>query len=672
MFLEKDGEELRENRCVITSEKSFLERFADSGFKTKWSGFWIPPFKFMDYYAYKVNGNWLSHENVDNFTIQPRMGLWDHETSGLSVREYVFLLKNSFVSVLELKNTSDDKKAVSMCMEPAMDFRPNNEDISNAKYDVDFSEPRASVKITDRNSDLSGMIGKAKSGKGKVEWEEEDRYREHYPQERQMCYIPGTYRIKMEMNPGESVQVPFVFTFSKEGDPREEFDKLMSSWDDFLIQKTEETSQVIQGEIETPNEKLNEAFKWSKLSLNDLIFSYDKDYLFAGLPWFQSEWGRDSLWSLLGFLDMGDFDFVRDQLRTLFENKEKRIPNKISPEGDSVYNGADTNPLFLIVADRYEKFTGKKLFKGEDLDVRDAFESLDIKGKKASHSPEETWMDTLERGSSSLDVQSLWLEAAKVYNHRVYQDLEEGLAKFWNEDKEFMYDFFDGEVPIDAKTINCAVPLMFGQIEESKAINLLEVIGGEFTTQQGVRTRSCLEEDYSPELYHKGSVWYLTTLWSACANLKYERIKEGLSLLEKTAEDIYRHQLGGISECVNAENGELLGCTNQAWSEALFIHAVDTYLFGIRPNLKEKKLSIDPNLPEDWERATRTQKNIGSNTFDLKIERDEDKFRVAINFEEEPKIRLEVPDKYEAKVNSKRIDKARLQKQNVVEIKEKR
>jgi hypothetical protein len=58
-------ENLHEKNGVISNLHGFLNRHLDTGFKTKWSGYWVPPYKFLDYYAFKVNGIWLDSDTLE-------------------------------------------------------------------------------------------------------------------------------------------------------------------------------------------------------------------------------------------------------------------------------------------------------------------------------------------------------------------------------------------------------------------------------------------------------------------------------------------------------------------------------------------------------------------------------------------------------------------------------
>jgi len=659
-------EGLKGKKSIITSDQAFILRYADSGFKSKWSGFWVPPLKVMDYFAYKINGEWLSPSNVSKFQLKPELGIWNYRLSNLEVKEHLIVVNKGFISILDIKNCTDDKKAVSICLESALDFRPRSEDVVDVNYQTTFSAVRSAVKVIDKDSDLCAMFGRAKGSEGQAEWRPEGQYKEHFPGKKQICYLPGTYKVGVKLEAGESLQVPFVFSFSQEGDVRDNFDSLLNCWSGLLADKQAGTSY--DNQLNTPSETLNQAFKWCQVSLNDLKFSVaGSDRLFAGLPWFQADWGRDSLWSLLGLIDLGQFNFVERYLQRLAQRREGRIPNRIDLQGGANYSGSDSDPLFLIALDYYQQVSGKEEFlSGNQIEA--CFNSLSLDNDLVQHEPQATWMDTLERGQSAIEIQALWLEAARRYDRDCKKSLEKGLDRYWDPDNNYFFDSFVDRSPLAVKTINAAVPLFFGQIDQNRAKKALRVIGGEFTTNYGVRTLSYLEDNYNPQAYHEGACWFLVTLWAAAANLKYGRTKEGVSLLSKAAKDIYRGQLGGISECLNSKTGEMIGCSSQAWSEALFLHVIDRFLLGIKPKLDSNELIIKPQLPSSWDNVERRQKKIGGYVFDLSLSRQQQQVSLQLDFDQEPEMKLKVPTDKKVKINGEVTEEANLQQENTVEL----
>jgi glycogen debranching enzyme len=104
-------------------------------------------------------------------------------------------------------------------------------------------------------------------------------------------------------------------------------------------------------------------------------------------------------------------------------------------------------------------------------------------------------------------------------------------------------------------------------------------------------------------------------MWAAAANLEYGRETQGRNLLEKMTQFIDRNQPGALPEVVNAETGELMGCSEQAWSAGLYVHVVDSYLLGI--DVREDKVVIDP--ASDFT-GKRLGKRVGDEELDIEFE----------------------------------------------------
>jgi hypothetical protein len=96
--------------------------------------------------------------------------------------------------------------------------------------------------------------------------------------------------------------------------------------------------------------------------------------------------------------------------------------------------------------------------------------------------------------------------------------------------------------------------------------------------------------------------------------------------------------LGGSAEVLHADTGELLGCGMQAWSSAMFITAIDEFLFGISP--KMNILEVRPNLPDEWEYMERFGKRIRNRTMDFMMRRDHSRLTLNLNFDSAPMLRM--------------------------------
>lgn len=583
------NQNLSGRKGVISNLDSLLNRHLDTGFKTKWSGLWSPPYKYLDYFSIRVNGIWLGPDTVDAVDYGEEMVFY-HRTDSLRIKERIKApptLPGIEVEV-EIENRMEKVKAVHLAIELGVDIRHMSQDVAEQDYKVEKGPERISFSRkgkklmfkSDRDFKING----------------EKFMKDHYPDERQRCLVPGKISFREELEDKETFKMEITTSEGSLGG-LQEIDQDLKS-DEF-------------GRI----------FEYSIDSMKNLVYEKDEIGIIAGHPWFQSFWARDTFWSLLGLIDAGYFELSEDILTGF---AEKGLPGRMAPEGDEVdeVSRSDTAPLFIIAAEKLERHfrTNEKIEEAK----KTALSSLEMEDGLVQHSEEGTWMDTLER-DNAVDIQALWLEATKKEDQDISEELEEGLKKFSEDD--YMKDNLEN----DFRSINPAVPLMLGQVEEADAERFLETMNSEFSSRYGARTRSMLDEGYNSSGYHTGSSWGLTTGWAAAANLRYGNFKQGKNLLEKFKKFVDRNQPGALPEVVDSENGELLGCSEQAWSAGLLVHVIDTYLLGIK--VREDKVVVDPTGEITMKR---TGKKVRDEKLDLKFE--EGKVEIMNN----PEIEVEV------------------------------
>lgn len=569
-------ENLSDRKGVISNLHGFLNRHLDGGFKSKWSGYWTPPYKYMDYFSFKVNGIWLDQETLQGVEYGDKI-VYYHETGSLAVEEHIKTPDKvpGLEVELKIRNKGRDRKAVQTVLETGVDIRKKDEDVPDRDYSL--KEKGNRLKITSQNKKL--VI----RSEDRFEREGEAFEKEHYPGERQKCLVPGKIVFRKEVPPETRETVNLEFLTSE------------ASF------KTLERQ-----EQELRNQELGRTFNYSIESMENLIYDREGTGVIAGHPWFQEYWARDSFWTVLGLVDAGHFELAEDILENYAEKDLNSLIDLETGEGDDMER-ADTLPLFMIAVDKLRRHhqISEELEEAVEGLMEEA--TLD-EGGIVQHGDQATWMDTLER-SPAIDIQSLWLEAADISEERE-EILAEGLQEF--EEKGYMRDYLGSEAP---ETINPAVPLMLGHVNESKAEKYLEKINGEFSSMYGARTRSVTDPGYEGDGYHNGSAWGLTTMWAAAANLEYGQEKQGRNFLEKMTQFIDRNQPGALPEVVDAETGQLLGCSEQAWSAGLFVHVVDSYLLGI--DVREDKVIIDPASNFTGKRLG---KRIGDQVLDLEFE----------------------------------------------------
>lgn len=668
---DETGNELSAKSYVLSGHKAFLHRYADTGFRTKWCGLWCPPLKFFEYFAFRINGEWLSPENTEKIALEN--GIASHEFSlksgcQLAVSETVFVPKNhsAVISVIRIKNTSGQKKSVAIDLEAAVNIRSKEENVHNRLYDPSFSPPRRAVFVKSR---ISGSAASAAPGSpeafaayGICNFEKKvfagfkktQEYKEHSPGgELQRCFIPGIYSVSFDLDSGEETAVPFAFAGSFKGmEPLLcDYDFCFNGAEKLLLQKRIE-KKFDASEINTPDAEISAAYSWCCESVNCLLHKSDFGIgLFAGYPWFLEFWGRDTFLSLLGLIDMGEFSKAKEILKTLALFQKRRMPCFVKLNRDCMYHGADVDALFLIALDYYVEMSGDFLFEAEmEKNIAKSVDSLELVDYLVLHKGEETWMDSILRPGAAIEIQSLWIEALKNRESAISKKMREKLiSEFWNGESSYFNDTA-GEIHSEKKAPNALFPLFLKQTDGGIAQRALETAKGELLCSSGVRTLSAKDKSYSPRKYHEGASWGFINAVAAGAFMNYGKSKEALSCLKPMACDVSKNILGGMFECADSDTGELLGCGMQLWSSALFIHVFDRCFFGIRHHAQSKTLVLEPKLPEEWDFLERKNKKIGGDIFDFSIKKTFAGQEIAINFKVAPKrikrISLRMPKEF--------------------------
>ena len=191
------------------------------------------------------------------------------------------------------------------------------------------------------------------------------------------------------------------------------------------------------------------ALLWMRLTADQLVMKQMGTGIYAGLPWFNDYWGRDTFISITGTLFVtGQYDVAADVFRSFAALQDTdpqsktygRIPNRARPDGVQ-YNTADGTPRFIITLASLIERTGNFVL-AEDMwpAVKRAItgllsHDLDDSGL-VTHGDADTWMDAKEkgvrafspRGNRAIDIQALWIEAleAAIILMIVTKDVEFG------------------------------------------------------------------------------------------------------------------------------------------------------------------------------------------------------------------------------------------------------
>ena len=178
------------------------------------------------------------------------------------------------------------------------------------------------------------------------------------------------------------------------------------------------------------------------------------------------------------------------------------------------------------------------------------------------------------------------------------------------------------------ETVLPAVPLLFHLADADKARPVLQQLASnQFSTNWGTRI---IREDspfFKPSGYHYGSVWPLFTGWTSLAEYAYGNFEQGFTHLMGNL-GIYKHWgLGFVEEVMNGSVYEPSGvCAHQCWSETMVLEPAIEGMLGLKVNMQENKISLDPHFPANWDSATIRNIRMGEAFFDFHMQKGKESY----------------------------------------------
>jgi len=573
--------ELDSYSYFLANDVAHFHRYCDGGFKTKWCGFWVYDQKFLDYFAFKVNGKWLPlpyrvEYNGDKSTFY-------YMDRDLELKETISLENHSLVIQL------DANKKMDIEMEIGVNIRDISENYHERSYKIFKTKPLR----------ISSEVGTVSIDSKNLFFEEEQYYKKHQGDQR--CFIPG--RI---LTSGESIDIK------------------ISGFLRSPVKNRPLKYKMEKGIVQSNNNELKEGFEWCCKDLKMAWKSLEKFGGFvAGYPYFLQFWGRDSLWILPAVVDSGDFEKARATLNMfLYKSKEGIIDQMIDLKGQTHFKALDTNALWILAMNHYIKWSKDREFlKKNKAMIKEVIDVI----KKDLEEPSKgfTWMDTIERPEAveiyALNVKAL--EEAKslhltTANIKSLKDDFEN--KYWDKSENYYRDNLEN----DSITSNPLVAVMLGIAEKKEEV--LERIRKEFINR-GVRCRSPLDREYDPAGYHKGMVWGLTTGWASCCEFAFGNPNIGWSYLSFLIQDLKHNCIGAINEAWNGETLQPNSGLFQTWSSAFVIRAIDEFMLGFDVN---KKIIAKPRIPSSVEYVLR-KKRYGDKWLTITISK-ENQYKIQI------------------------------------------
>jgi len=428
--------------------------------------------------------------------------------------------------------------------------------------------------------------------------------------------------------------------------------------------------------------ELDQALGWITLTMDQLITEQQGKGIYAGLPWFNEYWGRDMFIAMPGAtLVTGQFDYTKEILKDFAKLQDTdttsvtcgRIPNRANLE-NILYNTTDGTPRYVIEAEELLNYSGDKSFLNDIypsvvLSIDQSIKNYTDEKGYLLHADADTWMDVKRngipgspRGNRANDIQYLWYKQllagkrlAKLMNDEAHAAQWEGIAQklarhfeadYCDKENILIYDHLNADGTPDTQfRPNQLFCFELVQDEEFKQ-RVTRRVWEELVYPWGVASLAQWDLQFHPQhenwhyyhkddAYHNGTIWLWNNGIAMQRMIEYNQVEMAWKLFcNMNRQALKEGAVGSLSENADAHPREGAKWVNrsgtflQAWSNSEQLRVWYQYFLGIRPELMNGKVYVEPKLPSAITELS-TSVKIGNGTlwyhyrngkFDIRLE----------------------------------------------------
>ena len=446
-----------------------------------------------------------------------------------------------------------------------------------------------------------------------------------------------------------------VLTYGTEEECEMLYEEFLENGDKMTKERKERINSLVTEYNPTKSNlpELDRALNWITITMDELITKQQGNGIYAGLPWFNEYWGRDMFISMPGAcLVSGQFEVAKAILKDFAKLQDTdpesetygRIPNRANLEG-ILYNTTDGTPRFVIQALQLAEYSGDTEFLHElypaikmsiDASIKNY---IDDKGY-LTHADADTWMDVKRngipgspRGNRANDIQALWY-AQLVAGSKIAAMLDDmasaedwsGLAvhmasnferDFCNKEGSYIYDHInvDGSPDLQFRPnqLYCFDLVSDDDFKQKVTRRTWE----ELVYPWGVASLAQWDSQFHPQhenwhyyhkddAYHNGTIWLWNNGIAMQRMIEYGQVDAAWELFKNmNRQALHEGAVGSLSENADAHPREgeswvkRSGTFLQAWSNAEHLRVWYQYFLGIRPDLLNGIIVIEPKLPSE-------------------------------------------------------------------------
>jgi glycogen debranching enzyme len=433
----KSGLELERRAQAGTFFDVVGRRSAIAGYENRSLEAWVYPLKILDDFklSFRLEGYPLDIQGADIMTsvnVRPEATIFTYTHAAFTIRQIIFapLEEPGIVMLLDVESVLPISITAS--------FRPRLKLMWPAGLmtgNLSWDEKTHRYYITEETHRFVGVVGSPSARDQSV-----------MPYQEEPRDVPIQFVMDVSVEAMKSHFVPIIIAGSTEGREKaqETYDKLLANVRT-LYEKNVAYYDRMQREsvqVETPDERLNTAFKWAKIGVdkgvatNPLLgtgllagFRTSGESERPGFAWF---FGRDALWTSFALNAYGDFAATRTALEFLkkFQREDGKIPHEISQSASLIpwftdypyaWASADATPLYIIAHADYWRTSGDTEFlKANWESILKAYRFTAATDTDGNHLVENTlfghgWVEggSLYPPHEEIYMQGLWVEASR-------------------------------------------------------------------------------------------------------------------------------------------------------------------------------------------------------------------------------------------------------------------
>ena len=486
--------------------------------------------------------------------------------------------------------------------------------------------------------------------------------------------VPSSFSIPV--NPERASKELIPIALSAGIAPREEvaaaYRRLLGSAP-ALYQQRRAHAERLLGEtvsLETPDKKLDLAFAWAKVNLDEqtvcnpdlgcgLVAGWGPsgESLRPGFGWF---FGGDAAINSLAMSLAGLNAGVEQGLRFLAKHQraDGKLPHEISQAAARIpwftefpyaYYHADTTPFWLVALHRHWRATGDATILRELWPAaRKAWAWCLATDTDGDGLIENTsgGLGAIEVGAIGQDMHqdvylaSVWTRAAEAMAEMAGASGDSALAndaavlhrkaraalnlRYWlPQAGHHAFGILRSGATNDTLTVWPATAAAFGLLETERAgRTLAQLASHEITADWGARMLSTASPLYDPTHYNMGAVWPFVTGFLAWGHYNYGRPWAGYPLIEGLRDLTFDFARGRHPELLSGAYYRPLdeAVPQQFFASSMLVTPVLAGLLGWDPDAPNARATLAPQLPPQWPRLAVRGLRVGLSRLDVTIE----------------------------------------------------